>query len=211
MYRVFDKNSVVKQDERKENCILWQKLTSSEIPLEDIESVVYKYTLTQMKDLMFVQDPNAFATWIRTNEDEEIYDFLMLAKICENARGLMNDPWYYPSKNDGTYMSLIEIEAKAKAYKGTRLRDRYALQAVRAMFSAQRYRECIDYWNSIESALPDGLLKEMSRSYLVGAYSRIGQIDVALEYFTDVEDLNSIIFCLRRQGELRMSLMNLSA
>ena len=43
----------------------------------------------------------------------------------------------------------------------------------------------------------------MSRSYLVGAYSRIGQIDVALEYFTDVEDLNSIIFCLRRQGEIK--------
>ena len=203
MYRVFDKNSVVKSDERKENCILWQKLTSSEIPLEDIESVVYKYTLTQMKDLMSVQDPNAFATWIRTNKDEEIYDFLMLAKMCENTRGLMNDPWYYPSKNDGTYMSLIEIEEKSKAYKGTRLSDRYALQAVRAMFSAQRYRECIDYWNNIEDALPDGLLKGMSRSYLVGAYSRIGQIDVALEYFTDVEDLNSIIFCLRRQGKIQ--------
>ena len=203
MYRVFDKNSVVKTDERKENCILWQKLTSSEIPLEDIEMVVYKYTLTQMRELMTVHDPNAFATWIRTNEDEEIYDFLMLAKICENTRGLMNDPWYYPSKNDGTYMSLIEIEEKAKAYKGTRLKDRYALQAVRAMFSAQRYQECVDYWNDVEEDLPDGLIKEMSRSYLVGAYSRIGQIDVALEYFTDVEDLNSIIFCLRRQGKIK--------
>lgn len=203
MYRVFDKNSVVKTDERKENCILWQKLTSAEIPLEDIEMVVYKYTLTQMRELMTVHDPNAFATWIRTNDDREVYEFLMLAKICENTRGLMNNPWYYPSKNDGTYMSLIEIEEKAKAYKGTRLKDRYALQAVRAMFSAQRYQECVDYWNDVEEDLPDGLIKEMSRSYLVGAYSRIGQIDVALEYFTDVEDLNSIIFCLRRQGKIK--------
>lgn len=203
MYRVFDKNSVIKTDERKENCILWQKLTSAGIPLEDIEMVVYKYTLTQMRELMTVHDPNAFATWIRTNDDREVYGFLMLAKICENTRGLMNDPWYYPSKNDGTYMSLIEIEEKAKAYKGTRLKDRYALQAVRAMFSAQRYQECVDYWNDVEEDLPDGLIKEMSRSYLVGAYSRIGQIDVALEYFTDVEDLNSIIFCLRRQGKIK--------
>lgn len=203
MYRVFDKNSVVKPDERKENCILWQKLTSAEIPLEDIEMVVYKYTLTQMRELMIVHDPNAFSTWIRTNDDREVYEFLMLAKICENTRGLMNDSWYYPSKNDGTYMSLIEIEEKAKAYKGTRLKDRYALQAVRAMFSAQRYQECVDYWNDVEEDLPDGLIKEMSRSYLVGAYSRIGQIDVALEYFTDVEDLNSIIFCLRRQGKIK--------
>lgn len=203
MYRVFDKNSVIKTDERKENCILWQKLTSAEIPLEDIEMVVYKYTLTQMRELMTVHDPNAFATWIRTNDDREVYEFLMLAKICENTRGLMNDPWYYPSKNDGTYMSLIEIEEKAKAYKGTRLKDRYALQAVRAMFSAQRYQECVDYWNDIEEDLPDGLLKEMSRSYLVGAYSRIGQIEYALEYFTDVEDLNSIIYCMRRQGKIQ--------
>lgn len=203
MYRVFDSNSVVKPDERKENCILWQKLTSAEIPLEDIEMVVYKYTLTQMRELMTVHDPNAFATWIRTNDDREVYEFLMLAKICENTRGLMNDPWYYPSKNDGTYMSLIEIEEKAKAYKGTRLKDRYALQAVRAMFSAQRYQECVDYWNDIEEDLPDGLIKEMSRSYLVGAYSRIGQIEYALEYFTDVEDLNSIIYCMRRQGKIQ--------
>jgi len=203
MYRVFDSNFVVKPDERKENCILWQKLTSAEIPLEDIEMVVYKYTLTQMRELMTVHDPNAFATWIRTNDDREVYEFLMLAKICENTRGLMNDPWYYPSKNDGTYMSLIEIEEKAKAYKGTRLKDRYALQAVRAMFSAQRYQECVDYWNDIEEDLPDGLLKEMSRSYLVGAYSRIGQIEYALEYFTDVEDLNSIIYYMRRQGKIQ--------
>lgn len=203
MYRVFDKNSVVKPDERKENCILWQKLTSSEIPLEDIEKVVYKYTLTQMRELMNVQDPNAFATWIRTNDDREVYEFLMLAKICENTRGLMNDPWYYPSKNDGTYMSLMEIEETAKAYKGTRLKDRYALQAIRAMFSAQRHQECVDYWSEVEDDLPDGLIKEMSRSYLVGAYSRTGQIDAALKYFTDVEDLNSIIFCLRRQGKIK--------
>lgn len=203
MYRVFDKNSVVKPDERKENCILWQRLTSSEIPLEDIEKVVYKYTLTQMRELMNVQDPNAFATWIRTNDDREVYEFLMLAKICENTRGLMNDPWYYPSKNDGTYMSLMEIEETAKAYKGTRLKDRYALQAIRAMFSAQRHQECVDYWSDVEDDLPDGLIKEMSRSYLVGAYSRTGQTDAALKYFTDVEDLNSIIFCLRRQGKIK--------
>ena len=51
MYRVHEKNAEVKPDERKENCRLWQKLSSEEIPLEDIEKVVYKYTLDQMKDM----------------------------------------------------------------------------------------------------------------------------------------------------------------
>ena len=41
MYRVYDKSAIVKPDERKENCILWQKLTSVDIPLDDIEQVVY--------------------------------------------------------------------------------------------------------------------------------------------------------------------------
>ena len=203
MYRVFDKNSVVQPDERKDNCVLWRKLTSEEIPLEDIEKVVYKYTLEQTKELMSVHDTNAFSTWIRTNNDKEVYDFLMLAKMCENNRGRTNDPWYYPSKNDGTYMSLIEIEEKAKAYKETRLRDRYVLQAIRAMFSAGKYRECVDYWNGVEDDLPDGLIKNMSRSYIVGAYSWIGQFGNALKYFTDVKDLNSIIFCLKRQGKIK--------
>jgi hypothetical protein len=40
MYRVHEKNTEVKPDERKENCRLWQKLSSEEIPLEDIEKVV---------------------------------------------------------------------------------------------------------------------------------------------------------------------------
>lgn len=202
MYRVFDKNSVINADKQKENCILWQKLTSSDIPLEDIEKVVYKYTLAQMKELLSVHDSNAFASWIRAQNDQEIYDFLMLAKICEKTRGLINDPWYYPSKNDGTHMSLMEIEEKAKAYNGTRLKDRYALQAVRAMFSSQRYQECVDYWNEIEDTLPIGLIKEMTRSYIIGAYSRIGKFDDALKNFTDIEDLYSIIFCLRDEGKI---------
>ena len=162
MYRVHEKNAEVKPDERKENCRLWQKLSSEEIPLEDIEKVVYKYTLDQMKDMMTVKDPNAFASWIRKNNDMEIYEFLKLAKICERTRGLMNDPWYYPSKNDGTFMSLIEIEEKAKEYSGSRLKDRYALQAVRAMFSAKRYKECIEYWEGIKDCLPEGLIKNMT-------------------------------------------------
>lgn len=202
MYRVFDKNAVVKPDERKENCTLWQKLTSDKIPLADIEKVVYKYTIAQMNEMMSVQDPNAFATWIRKNADWEVYDFLMLAKRCELSRGMLNDPWYYPSKNDGTYMSLKEIVEGAQAYEGTRLKDRYALQAVRAMFSARQYNECIDYWITIEDNLPDGLIKDMTRSYIIGAMARIGQTDRALDYFTDAEDLWSIIYCLQRKGEV---------
>ena len=201
MYRVFDESSVHEVNERQSNCILWQELTSKDIPLKDIEQVVYKYTLNQMHELSAVQSDNMFAEWIK--KDNEIYDFLVLAKMCENTRSLMLDPWYYPSKNDGTYLSLMDIEERAKTYDGEFLKDRYVLQAIRAMFSNKRYQECIDYWQSVEDNLPDGLIKSMSRSYIEGAYFKLGRMDDALAYFTEIGDLNSIIFCLRKQGKVK--------
>ena len=152
--------------------------------------------------MMSVVSNNAFASWIKEKNDKEIYDFLILAKSCEAARDMVYDPWYYPRKNDGTYTSLLDIEELAKEYKGCRLKDRYALQAVRAMFSAGRFQECVDYWNEMEASLPDGLIKEMTRGYLVGAYFQVGKIDEALTYFTNIGDVNSIIFCLKKQGKL---------
>lgn len=203
MFRVYDAKAGKQSDQATRNCILWQKLTSSDIPLSDIRQVVYKYTLDQMGALMSVNSKNAFASWIKKNNDTEIYDFLILAKICEKTRGSMLDPWYYPSKNDGTYLSLNEIEEAAKAYEGTRLKDRYALQAIRAMFSAKKYQEIIDYWYTVADSLPEGLIKDMSIDYVLGAYSRVNKIDEALEFFTQRGDLSSIMNCMYSKGQIR--------
>lgn len=203
MYRVHDAKADRQTDQIMDNCRLWQKLTSSEIPLSDIRQVVYKFTLDQMNSIMSVESQNAFASWIKRNDDQEILDFLILAKKCEKTRGEMLDPWYYPSMNDGSYLSLSEIEEAAKAYKGRRLKDRYALQAIRAMVSAQKYQEIVDYWNDIKNTIDDGLIRNMILDYVLGAYSRVGRIDEALEYFIAKGDLNSIMYCLYEKGEIK--------
>lgn len=202
MYRVYDAKAAKQPDQITENCRMWQKLTSSEIPLSDIKQVVYKYTLDQMNSLMSVNSTNAFASWIKDTNDTEIYDFLILAKICEKTRGEMLDPWYYPSQNDGLHLTLSEIEQEAKAYDGKRLKDRYVLQAVRAMFSAQKYQEITEYWCQVEPLLPRGVIKEMISGYVLGAYARVDNIDEAMDYFIKAGDLNSIIYCLSHKGEI---------
>ncbi len=202
MYRVHDAKAEQQPDQLTENCRLWQKLTSSEIPLSDIRQVVYKYTLDQMNTIMSVENQNAFASWIKKHNDQEILDFLILAKKCEKTRGEMLDPWYYPSKNDGSYLSLNEVEETAKAYNGKRLKDRYALQAVRAMFSAQKYQEIVDYWHEVEPYVSDSVIKDMITGYVCGAYARINKLDEAMEYFIAEGDLNSIMFCLCSKGEI---------
>lgn len=202
MYRVHDAKAEQQPDQITENCRLWQKLTSSRIPLSDIRQVVYKYTLDQMNTIMSVESKNAFASWIKKHNEKEILDFLILAKKCEKTRSEMLDPWYYPSKNDGSYLSLSEIEETAKAYTGKRLKDRYVLQTARAMMSAQKYQELVDYWHEVEPSVSDSVIKEMINSYVCGAYARIDKLDEAMEYFIAEGDLNSIMFCLRSKGEI---------
>lgn len=83
MYRVYS-SSPSDGGRKEENCRLWQELTSPEIPLSDIESVVYGYTLEQMRGLSGAKDSrNAFARYIATAKDKEIADFLVVAKTCE--------------------------------------------------------------------------------------------------------------------------------
>lgn len=202
MYRVHDAKAEQQPDQITENCRLWQKLTSSRIPLSDIRQVVYKYTLDQMNTIMSVESKNAFASWIKKHNEKEILDFLILAKKCEKTRSEMLDPWYYPSKNDGSYLSLSEIEETAKAYTGKRLKDRYVLQAARAMMSAQKYQELVDYWHEVEPSVSDSVIKDMITSYVCGAYARINKLDEAMEYFIAEGDLNSIMYCLRSKGEI---------
>ena len=94
MYRVYDKNNPADKVRKEENCRAYRELTSQDIALSDIESVVYGYTLEQIKGLPGAKDSrNAFARYIATTGDTEIVDFLVVAKTCENARGWMNDPW----------------------------------------------------------------------------------------------------------------------
>ena len=127
----------------KRNCEEWQRLTSEEIPTDDIYHAVYKMTLEELEavaaDRTAVYD-NRFIEWI-TKKDAAILDFLLLAKTNEHIRIKLNSRWYYPSMKTGAGMTIEEVAEKALAQTDERLRDRYLLQAVRALFSMSRFAE----------------------------------------------------------------------
>lgn len=193
MFRVFDKNSPADGGRKEENCRAWQMLTSPDIPLSEIEGVVYGYTLEQMMGLSGAKDSsNAFAKYIATAGDSEIADFLVLAKTCENARARMNDPWYYPAKNDPTVAVLEDVIGKSLAYSGSRLADRYVLQAVRAMMSLKRYSAIDSLWRSRSASLHEGIVKEMVKGYVAGALLQKGDRSAAFRHYKSMGDLKSI-------------------
>lgn len=208
MYRVYVEPIYSANNEsdhiNMKNCKEWQRLTSDTIPLQDIYNIVYKSTLADFETLYNHRKytrGNKFAEWI-TQKDTTILNFLLLAKNNEHIRLNLNSRWYYPSMKIDTRMTIEEVAEKALSIKDNRLRDRYLLQGVRALFSMAKYQECIDIWNNEVLLLPeDNLMRQMIHPYIAGAEFRLKRADKAAEYFAEIGDVQSILFCLGRSDE----------
>lgn len=210
MYRVYDNtlkpvstinayNPGVEQ-----NCIAWQKLTSKTIPVEEIYEVVYKMSLEEFEaiyDSREISYKNRFAEWI-TKKDTAALNFLLLAKNNEYIRSIRNSRWYYPSMKIDTRMTIEEIAERSLSVKEGRLRDRYLLQGVRALFSLAKYEDCIDLWETEVSRLPeDNLMRQLIHPYIAGAEFRVKHSKKAIEHFAQIGDVQSILFCADKVGE----------
>ncbi|WP_289160931.1 hypothetical protein [uncultured Parabacteroides sp.] len=199
-YRMENTNKIT---EVEQNCLLWQQLTGNNVSIEDIREVVYEWDYKEVKDrLSFLEkiegENNQFIDWIYLHNDREITECLLLVKQCEYLRKVLHkDPWYYSCEEDTVNISLSRLAEKAQAYTGNRLKDRYTLQAVRALFSLHRYEDCIRLWNSVQDSIPDGLIKNMTRPYIAGCHYRIGDTDKAVSLYAACGDVNSMFHCLK--------------
>ena len=168
---------------RTENCMAWARITSMSIPMDHIDNVVYKWSREQLQEVYNSVRAgkktchNLFMRWIAEHDDSEIMDFLLMAKECEEWRGRQNSKWYYHAEGDEVDQALSRIAIIAQGYDGTRLEDRYRLQAMRALFAQRHYDECISYWQKVGKAMKNGVLKEMTAEYVGGAYIHTGRKD----------------------------------
>ena len=178
--------------QRQENLRLWQQLTSPDIPLSDIEQFVYRSK--SLPGYFYTGLTGAFAEnkmwWYLVNtDDSETLAFLATAKAVENVIAEHSSPWYYPSDRfdtDRISVSVIpSIIESCRNYSGTRLKDRYSLQAVRALHMLQEYADCINYADTAFADFPDSnLFKRMALDYAAGAWARLGERERAAELFT---------------------------
>ena len=187
MYRVNNQSETSMELEgyypgSERNCKEWQIMTSTDIPLEDIYQVVYKMTLDEFERIYDNKEANGnkFIEWI-TQKDTSILDFLLLAKTNEYIRLKRNSRWYYPSMKIGARMTIEEIAEKALNVNVPKLRDRYLLQAIRALFSLGRYEECINLWDSEVVSYPEeNLMRQLIHPYIAGAEFRVKRSEKAI-------------------------------
>ena len=166
-----------------ENCKEWAKITSRTIPLDDIEQVVYKWSIEKLESLRThgVYANNAFAKWLIDHHDNEVIDFLLLAKRNELVRFEKNSLWYYPVNGDEEATALQEILQMSSSYTGTRLKDRYLLQSIRALFACFQFEECINLWKKHENDFRTKIIKKLAADYIYGACERAGNTRILLE------------------------------
>ena len=177
------------------NCKEWQNLTSDTILLQDIYQVVYKTNLSDMEK-SFSGDKwasgNGFTHWLMNN-DKALRDYLLLSKNNEDVRQQRNSRWYYPSMKTSGRMSLEQIADTALARATGRLKHRYLLQAVRALFTLRRYEECLQIWSRDMEPLPeDNLMRMHVKPYIAGAMMRLGHREQALRYYAEMGDAESL-------------------
>ena len=139
---------------------------------------------------------------LEESPDPEVQKYLKLARDCAKLRYYHDSKWFYPTKDDDVvHCSLEEVLTEALAYKGSKLRDRYALQAARAMFSLGNFREMREWWDKTEDRIKDEKIRKNIEGYVAGAMYRTGDEEKALEYYTSIGDISSIIYCLKNKGD----------
>ena len=186
------------------NCREWQRMTSSDISLEEIHEVVYDMSLEEYEAMCAnrkVSYENKFAEWL-TKRNHEAMEFLLLAKTNEYIRLQRNSRWYYPTMKIGARMTLEEVAEVALNASTTRLHDRYMLQGVRALFTLGRYHECIALWENEVAAWPkENLMRQMIYPYIAGAKYHVGNRETALAIFAELGDVDSMLRCLGKEGK----------
>lgn len=193
--------------EREENLRLWQALTSERIPLADIEQAVYRDSRNQFFDKTSYNTTNdtgnQFYTYLNETNDREIIDLLLTAKDMEERWRRILSPWHYPrergynsekgysySEETGEFGDILNT---CLAYRGTRFKDRYALQGIRALFASRQYARCVEYYDSAFASISDdNLMKRMAERYVAGCWSRLGETKRANAIFARTGDVISV-------------------
>ena len=184
------------------NILEWQEYTASKATYDDIKDVVYNYAVSTMESLNTdtiestkLYD-NTFVKYLVDNKDKEAIQLLILAKECEEVRSIRADNWWYPTKEDLEYADLKGILERALAYKGTKLKTRHLLQAVRAAYTMNEYDLCIELWNEEIQHQPESVMKDMCEDYIGGIYFQRNDFETAIQHYAkNMQNLNSFWWC----------------
>ena len=185
--------------QKEANLMAWQELTSTDIPVQDIDELVYRWTGEQLRTLSGEleqgtnRSKNRLARWLVKHKDREVMDFLLLAKTCEETRERYNTLWYYPVDDDEKHVVLEQLAEQALAYDGKRLRDRYTLQALRALFGSDHHERVVQLWHDRYGMIPayGNVVRDMGVKYVGQSYYLLDENTKAEQFYAMNDDYSN--------------------
>lgn len=120
---------------------------------------------------------------------------------CEK---LNPNAWNYASKQERLQIqqSLTRLNNTSKIYKGTQLKNQYALLRMRTNMMKGFHQQNITYWNAIASRLPKSPWREAMRNIYARALWKTGKHHQALEIYAEQGDMASIRVLARNYRNL---------
>ena len=182
----------LKLESREANIDLWYSQLQSKISRKKLEWYVYEVSVEEL----YRRHADAVKIF-----GADGYRLLCIAKECSAFRDYINDPWYYPLKNDPKMSKIIKFVDEAKAYRG-RLATRYALQTVRMMVALDRLDDAMKYWEAYACHLPSDVIKDMAERHVAYAYRWTGNWDTAKEIYGRHGDIESLVQCTWDRHEI---------
>ena len=161
--------------------------------------------LGSIKPEEFDKTDNIIIKTAREKKDTETLNYLRLLVKYLNNDGSGFNRWNYPTKEQiaGFKTAANQVRQKAITYRGTRYKSQYALLVMRCNMTAGKHQDNITYWNNTASKLKQNVYKSWMKDIYAGALYNTGQKDKACEIYSELGDMTSIKYCMRKKRNLK--------
>lgn len=153
----------------------------------------------------FENSTNSIVRTAIDRNDHEMEEYLRTLVTYINASSSIDDDnWQYPTKQQikNKNTSMEYLNNRARAYKGTRLRPQYCLLTMRTFMGMADTQGIINYWNSTQSSVENGVFKDMMRNIYAGALLRTGKRKEACDIYAEQNDMLSLKWIMRDDRNL---------
>ena len=175
------------------DCLEWARVTSGDIPLEDISEVVYEWDAGEIESLRNGKPcfGNAFANWVVEHRDSEIVDFLLFTWTTQEIRDVHDSLGQGNGVViDGETLALRNVVETAREHSEGRLSDRYVEEALITLLACERPSDCVRVWEEFEELFDDNGVRDIAVRNVAEAYESIGETEKAAKLSCSMKTIN---------------------
>jgi len=136
---------------------------------------------------------NPFLQHLIKSHDEDAIRLLYWSKLYESIRDAQRSPWYYCKGISGEeHMELSALADSAMAHIKGKYRDRYIFLAIKSLWAARRFDECICFYAKHKHHLWNTIFHAPADDYYARCLCEVGRDAEAVEIYLERGDVQSL-------------------